>query len=86
MCPRQAALTSGWGEGACASICVCSKLSSVGIRVFPRLWAFLGIAVGAGRRVSLGQSPSGRQPARVREVALDTVNVELTPTVKRGAF
>lgn len=59
MCPRQAALTSGWGEDACASIYVCSKLSSVGIRVFPRLWAFLGIAVGAGRRVSLGQSPVG---------------------------
>lgn len=86
MRPRQAALTSGWGEDACASIYVCSKLSSVGIRVFPRLWAFLGIAVGAGRRVSLGQSPSGRQPARVREVALDVVNLELTPTVKRGAL
>lgn len=79
------ALTSGWGEGACAASCVCSEPSSAGARVFWRCEPFLALL-----REPAGGSAWDRAPCeascQAAEVALGIANLELTPTVRRGAL
>lgn len=81
------ALTSGWAEGPCAASKACSKPRLCRCLSFWRcetllFWHCCG-------KVSLGQSPEGRQPTRVWEMALgawDIATLKLTPPVREGAL